>query len=625
MLTSIREKAQGVFAWIILVGITVPFALWGIQNYFDGGKEQSLVTVGDKDFTGSEISQAINQFRSSLPESVSLTDPQIKQQAIARLIQDEALFQHVKNEKLIVSDATAREFIKLLPYFQVDGAFDKQRYEGLLKAQGLSSGAFVARIKKALTMQQYQQGIVNTALATDQEIERFYALQDQTRSFNYAILSAPTDLPEPSEEQIQAYYQAHQELFFRPETLTVEYVELSRTQLAENVTVKESDLKAFYEEKKTQFTQPEKRKLSHILIAVNDDRTADDALAQAQSIKSELSSKTFSELAKEYSEDLGSAKSGGELGWMEKGLFVPEFEQAAEALSRGDVSEPIKTQFGYHLITVTELQPEHTQTYEQVKAELEQQYRKNLAENLYFEQFEQLTELAYEHPENLSTIAEKLDLAIKSTSPFTRNEGQGPAAEARFRQVAFGELVMRGENSDPIEPESGLAWVVRKKDYQPAEQEPLTKVLEQVTSLLKQEQARRALSERLSQIKQPMIEKSTKLVDLAKDVNAEYHQIDNLKRNGTEVTNEIREAVFSAQKPVADKATVFTVTLADGRQALIELTQVVSGKRPESNDDKENGLKQSLALANGQAQYNAAISLIQDSLTINTSKKLDEL
>ncbi|MDT8406662.1 MAG: SurA N-terminal domain-containing protein [Methylococcales bacterium] len=624
MLTTIREKAQGVFAWIILIGITIPFALWGIQNYFDGGKEQSLLTVGDREFTANEISQAINQFRTSTPQAQALGEAQIKQRAIAKLIQDEALLQHVAQQKLAISDATARTFITSLPYFQVDGKFDKQRYEGLLKAQGLSSAAFVGRIKKALLMEQYQQALTNTGFVSDYELQQFYALQNQTRTFEYAVFNAPTDLSEPTPEQIQDYYQAHSADFFQPETLTASYVELNRSQLADSVQVEEAALQTLYEQQKAQFQQPERRKTSHILIALNEQRDDAQALALAKEIHGKLSATPFADLAKEYSDDPGSAKQGGDLGWLEPGLFVPEFEQAVLELSVGQVSEPVKTQFGYHLITVTALEEAKQKSFAEVKEELDRQYRQSQAENLYFQGYEKLTELSYEHPDSLATVAEQLALSIHTTEPFTREQGQGVAANAAFRKAAFSDLVMNGENSDPVESEEGLAWVVRKHSYQAAELKPLDEVRDQVIQALKSQQAQLQLTESVDQLKQQRLTGAA-LATLAEQANGQFHAEQSITRTNSTVSRTLLDALFTAAKPDDNKPNVFSVRLSDSQQALVAFTSVTPGNISDVTSDEIDKMRQALTQAKNQLQFSAALKQLSTDLKVEQSKKLNDL
>ncbi|MEY4210877.1 MAG: hypothetical protein RLZ92_1258, partial [Pseudomonadota bacterium] len=173
MLLKIREKVQGVFASIILILICVLFSLWGIQNYLGGGKEIPVATVGDRDFYQNEVTQAYQQFAQNLA-GMKFDEENIKQQALDKLIRDEVLLQYVQDQQLVVADETAKAFIQTLEYFHKDGKFDKGQYQALLNSQGMSSGEFVNRIKKALVMDQLQRAVVDSAFVTQAEITNFF-------------------------------------------------------------------------------------------------------------------------------------------------------------------------------------------------------------------------------------------------------------------------------------------------------------------------------------------------------------------------------------------------------------------------------------------------------------------
>jgi len=366
MLTKIREKAQGAFAWGILIIICVPFALWGIQNYLDTGKEPAVATVGDKDFYQRDVNNAYEQYRQSL-QGVSIDEEILKAQALEKLIKDEVLLQYAYKAGLVASDETTREFITSLPYFQVDGKFDDKRYKALLSAQKMSSAEFVGRIKNALIMEQFQQSIIDSSFATQYDVESFFKIQNQQRDAEFLTVAYQKQA-QPSDEEITAYYQQHQDLYQTPEQVSVQYVELALEDLAKNIQVTDEKLKAFYEDQKGQYTTPERRKISHILFAVNDKVTDQQALEKAIKAKSELANKDFAVLASEFSDDKLTAKSGGDLGLFNAGDMEKAFEDSASTLKLGEISEPVKSAFGYHLIKVTELIPGEVKSFDSVKS-----------------------------------------------------------------------------------------------------------------------------------------------------------------------------------------------------------------------------------------------------------------
>ncbi|MDZ4153452.1 SurA N-terminal domain-containing protein, partial [Methylicorpusculum sp.] len=208
MLTKIREKAQGVFAWVILILITVPFALWGIQNYLDVGKEAPVASVGSKDFFQKDLTRAYEQYSQSL-KNTDIDEESLKSQALQKLIKDEVLLQHVNSLNLVISDETARSFITSLDYFQTDGKFDKRQYQALLNSQGMSSSEFISRIKNALTMEQFQRAVVENSFATQYDLESFFKIQNQQRDVEYVTVALKKITEQPSDEVIEAYFQQH--------------------------------------------------------------------------------------------------------------------------------------------------------------------------------------------------------------------------------------------------------------------------------------------------------------------------------------------------------------------------------------------------------------------------------
>src|SRR5512137_1014267 len=215
MLTKIREKAQGAFAWGILILICVPFALWGINNYLDTGKEAPVASVGDKDFYQRDVNKAYEEYSQNL-QGMGIDEQTLKAQALQKLIKDEVLLQYVHAEGLVVTDDEAREFIKSLPYFQVDGKFSDKQFKTLLSSQRISSAEFVNRIKNALMMEQFQHSIVDSSFATQYDVESFFKIENQQRDVDYLTVPLQSLTVQPTEEEISAYYQQHQDLYRTP-------------------------------------------------------------------------------------------------------------------------------------------------------------------------------------------------------------------------------------------------------------------------------------------------------------------------------------------------------------------------------------------------------------------------
>ena len=609
MLTKIRENAQGAFAWGILIVICVPFALWGIQNYLDTGEEAPVASVGDKDFFQRDVNKAYEQYSQNL-QGMTIDEQSLKSQALGKLIKDEVLLQHVHSKGLVTTDDTAREFIQSLPYFQAEGKFDDKRYKTMLSSQKMSSGEFVNRIKNALIMEQFQRSIIDSSFATKYDVESFFKIQNQQRDVAYVTVSVQKSAEQPTDGEVAAYYQLHQDSYQTPEQASVEYLELALEDIAKTIAVTDEKLKAFYDEQKDQYTTAERRKISHILFTVNDKIDDKTALDKAVKAKGELVSKDFAVVAAEVSEDKLTAKKGGDLGLFNVGVMEKSFEEAASTLKLGEVSNPVKSAFGYHLIKVTELIPGETKPFEVVKAELTKAYQKAQAETAFYETGERLTEMSYENPDNLKAAADALSLTVKKSAMFTKDKGEGIAADEKIRSAAFTEEVLKGNNSTPIELGTDRLVVLRLLEHKAATVRALTEVKSDIVATLLADKASHQAIEKARQIK-AKLQAGESIQSLAAENKLQLKVIAGLTRNKEDVPMPLSQAIFKAAKPVADKPSVFVVELPAGEQAVVSLSKVNVGVMTEDDKKQLELATKNIAKAFGQTEFNALVNSLQ--------------
>ncbi len=609
MLTKIREKAQGAFAWGILIVICVPFALWGIQNYVDTGEEAPVASVGDKDFFQRDINRAYEQYSQNL-QGMTIDEQSLKAQALEKLIKDEVLLQHVRSKGLVTADDTARDFIQSLAYFQVDGKFDDKRYKTMLNLQKMSSGEFVNRIKNALIMEQFQRSIIDSSFATKYDVESFFKIQNQQRDVGYVTVAVQKSVEQPAEEEIKAYYQQHQDSYQTPEQVSVEYVELLLEDIAKTIAVTDDKLKAFYEEQKDQYTSAERRKISHILFAINDKIDEKTALEKALKVKADLANKDFSALAAEVSDDKLTAKSGGDLGLFNVGVMEKSFEDAASALKLGEVSNPVKSAFGYHLIKVTELMSGETKPFEAVKNEVTKAYQKAQAENTFYESGETLTAMSYENPDNLKTVADALGLTIKKSVLFTKDKGDGIAADEKIRSAAFAEEVLHGNNSTPIELGTDRLVVLRLSEHKTAAVRELKDVKQDIVAVLLTDNAKQQAVEKAKKIK-VRLQAGESIQAVATENKLQVKTLAGLTRSKDEVSLSLSQAIFKAAKPVGGKPTVFIAELPAGEQVVVSLSKVKEGVMTEDDKKQLDLATKNIAKAFGQAEFNSLINSLQ--------------
>jgi peptidyl-prolyl cis-trans isomerase D len=619
MLTKIREKAQGAFAWGILILICVPFALWGINNYLDTGKEAAVASVGDKDFYQRDVNKAYEQYSQNL-QGLGVDEQAVKAQALQKLIKDEVLLQYVHAEGLVVTDEEARDFIKGLPYFQVDGKFSDKQFKSLLSSQRISSAEFVSRIKNALIMEQFQHSIVDSSFATQYDVESFFKIQNQLRDVDYVTVPVQPLKEQPAAEEISAYYQQHQDLYSTPEQVSVESVALSLEEIAKKVVVTDEKLKAFYEEQKDQFTTPERRKISHILFIVNDKVTEKQALEKAIKAKQDLASKDFSALAAEVSDDKLTAKKGGDLGLFNVGVMEKAFEESASALKLGEVSNPVRSAFGYHLIKVTELVPGDIKSFDSVKHEVTLAYQKAQAENAFYEAGQKLTEMSYEHPDNLQTVADALNVSVQKSALFTKEKGEGIAADEKVRNAAFSEEVLQGNNSSPIELGADRLVVVRLLEHKVAAKRDLNQVKKDVVAVLSKEKAQLLTVQKAQQIKE-RLQAGESIQSVVSENKLEIKTEKGLARGKNKLPEQLSEAIFKAAKPVGGKPSVFITLLPSGEQVLVSLTKVTAGIMSEDDKKQMELAKKNIANAFGQTEFNQVLNSLQVEADVEINTK----
>ncbi len=595
MLQSIRDRAQGVLAWIILLLICIPFIFWGIENYIGGGREQPVAVVGEKEIFQADVSRAYQQMAAKLGNLGQIEEPTLKQLALKNLIDEEVLRQTALDRGFLVSDAQIRDAIRGMPYFQNEKGFDQEKYTNVLRAQGLTEPYFVEQIRKGMEIGQLQDGITRSSFATRTEIERFLNLRDQLRTVEYVAISPVMSEAAIGPQEIEKYYREHEAAFRYPEKVSVQYVDLNLSDIAAKLEVKEDEVRAFYESEQDLYTRKERRKVSHILAAVGTkDREKGEAAALEKIREAEkllANGEEFATVAEKLSDDKASGKQGGNIGLVNPGELDAEFEKAAFALALGQVSEPVKTSFGYHLIKLTELEPGEVKPFESVRSEVENAYRRHQAENTFYEQGERLAQIAYESPDSLTPAAESTGLEIKTSDLFTRHETEGFGATPKVAEAAFGDQVLEGKNSDPIEITSDRVMILRLAEHVPASTKPLDEVREQVVAQIKMQKARELAAEEAARF-YTELKAGASLAGLAESNNLKLEKPDALARIDTKLPRELIKAVFSADKPVSGQSVPFRVALPDGQHVVAVLLAV---QAKSDSDQKDKGKESEMA------------------------------
>jgi peptidyl-prolyl cis-trans isomerase D len=623
MLQAMRDRVMGILGWIIIGLIIMTFALFGLGSYLQNRSHVYAAKVNDTEISPRELQIAYQNQRANMQRALGdsfdpalIDDEQLRKQALDSLIQKQLILQAAKADGMAVSDQLLAARIHSISAFQQDGKFDQDRYQSLLFQQGQTPAGFEHETRELLTVQQLINGVSNTAFVTGSEIDRAYSLQEQTRSFDYIVVAADSfaDSIVPDEEEIAAYYQQHSEEFQTPQRVRLSYVRLKSSDISDSIEVSDDELQALYARKKASLKSKEQRRASHILFQVASDadqETVDKVKQEAEKVLARIrAGEDFGKLAAEYSDDPGSAKKGGDLDYFSAGTMVPEFDKAAFSMSVGEVSEPIRTQFGYHIIKLTDIKAGKIPPLEEVRDQLVKEIRQRQVDDLYYEQYEQLTDLAYENPDSLQASADGLGLEIKTSDWITATQGEGIGAYPKVRAIAFSDDVLEaGNNSEPIEVDQGDAIVLRVSDRESAHPTPLEEVRDTIVARLKQEGAARAAAEKGDQIMQELGgDKSMK--DIAQADELEFKEADKVGRNAPGYKPELIGAVFRLPRPADDQALTEGIALANGDYVVVQLKAVTDADPANMTEAMRTQLKQGFE----DMRHNMVLSTLVDSL-----------
>ncbi len=438
MLQAIRDRASGWIAYIIVILICIPFALWGIHQYFGGDDPLLAAEVNGQEIPLRLLNQEYQQQKryyqsimgKQLPQEYE--DRQLKENALANLVRNELLRQEVEKAGYHISDNVLLSQIQEIPAFFSNGVFDKQRYEQILEMQRRTPTEFEHRLRQQIRVSQFIEGLSQSAFIPGQSIDDYRRLVNQHRRFTYFIIH--TDLAkanaEVSDEAIEKYYKTHKNKFNTPPRVKLDYVELTEKSLIASTPATDQQLREYYQSQPDSYQTPEQRHARHILLKLSSSPTtkknqsAKQVEKRAQELVAQLrSGQKFSDLAKEYSEDSLSASSGGDLGWIARGDMDHEFENTLFNLKLNQISEPIKTESGYQIIQLIDIKPANRKAFDEVRGQVEKEYKQHIAEDQMTDLTEQLITLSYEQPDTLEPVADALGIPIKHTAWITADGG----------------------------------------------------------------------------------------------------------------------------------------------------------------------------------------------------------
>lgn len=607
MLQTIRDNSKGVMAFILIGFLVLIFALSGAEALFSGStRSGEVANVGGESITENEVTreiyrqrqQIMDQYGDSVP-SEFVSDERLREPAINSLIQRKTLVQSAREQGMAVSDQMLNSIIVDIPQFAgEDGRFDSNRYQQVLRSMGYTPAQYKSVLAQEVLLNHLTLGIGNSGFVTDDELQRFAALNFQTRDFRYVTLDEERVAEEVSvsEETIESYYQENQQQFQRPEQVSVDYIDLSVDNLMENIDIDEQTLRQQYQQNQAQ-GETNRQRLAHILFEDADT----DAVAEVQSRLEQGAD--FAELAEEYSDDLGSSSQGGDLGYVTGEGLPDAFMASVEQLNVGEVSGPVTTDSGVHLIKVLDERGAEESSFEEARDRIAQQLKRVEAENDFVALMERLGELSY-NADSLEPVAEELGLPLENTGLFSRDRGTGIASQPEVVEAAFSDEVLnRGNSSDLLELAPDRVVVIKKMDHREAYVRPLEEVRDQIAELLRERETRRLLAERGEELR-AALERGESLEQLAADADLEVHTAEDVERNDASVNRELLRHVFSLPRPEVGSPVVSSVQSGSG-YSIVSLTDVTNGSFQALEESERQSLRRNLAQMSGSREYSA--------------------
>jgi peptidyl-prolyl cis-trans isomerase D len=627
MLQTIHDKLKGWLAGVVLGAVGLVFVFWGINWTLSA--PNYAAKVNGTEISSSEVRQSYQQQLAQVERQANapLDDAQrteIKKRVLDQYVGGEALVSRADELGYRVSDQDLLNAMAEVPAFQVNGKFDKAHAVAVLRAQGRSIAEIEALFRRDVKLRQLDTALSASSFITASELARLRGLTLQQRELAWLTLPAAKYAAEatPDEAAVKAYYDAHKSLYMTPETVNLRAVEISLADLESKVTVDDAQLKTYFEEQKTKtperYTQPEQRRVRHILIQAADPK--EDAAAKAKAdalLKRAQSGEDFSKLARENSQDLGSAQQGGDLGWSDRKVWVAPFADAAFSMKEGEIRGPVKTQFGYHILKLDGVQPAAVKTFEQSRNDLETEYRRNEAERLFNAAQDQLADAALQNTTDIDVVARKAGLTAHDVPNFSRTDGGGSLGKSpAVLEAAFSQDVLDGRLSPIIEVDKGRGVVLRATDHKLPQQKPLETVRDSIVAAWKKQRgAELAQAAALDAVKRLNAGESWDAV--AKSLGVAPQPPKFVGRAEPAVPVEIRRDAFNEAKP-AGRPIYSSLALDSGDAAVVAFSAV---REDPSGDAKQQDaqLKREFAqqAASSEAQGYAAAARADAKVVIN--------
>lgn len=650
MLQKLRDKSSGWIATTIIVLLMVPFLFVIDSSYLGGVGANNVARVQappswwksapsfwpvsmmwrSAEITSDDFRTRFEQVRMSAREQQGdAFDPrqfeslENKRLVLEQLIDEQVVRLAADEAGIVIGDAAVAQYIQQIPAFQRDGKFDADQYRLALSQGGVarSPAAFDALVRDSL-----KQAVIPTALArsgfvTAGEAERLFKLLGQTRDVQLAVVDpVAADVAAVTDAQITQWYADHGDDFRQPEQVSVEYVELLASQLPPPVAADEAALRARYEAEKVRFVAPEQRRAAHILIEAGSDKAAARGKAQALAEQARAGA-DFAQLARENSADPGSKDSGGELGWVERGVMVGAFEDALFAMKTGEIAGPVETDFGFHVLKLEETKGGEGKPFEEVREQLAAEQLRADAEGAFNALSTKLVDEVYRNPTALAPAAAAAGLELKTAGPYSRDDAVGILAHPQLLRLAFSEvLIADGTVSEPVEISPGHTVMLRVSAHQAEAAQPLEQVRDKVAAAVAADVADKAMLAKVDALLASVADGKTTLADAAGKAGLSVQALDKLPRGVPVPGAKANAEIFRAQAPAEGKPTYGKLKLDDGRHALFALTAVTAGDVAQVPEQQRQMLTEQLSQIDGNNAAEAFVRGMREHFKVQVSE-----
>ncbi|HEY8327813.1 MAG TPA: SurA N-terminal domain-containing protein [Rhodanobacter sp.] len=630
MLQAMRNKMHG-WPSIIVLGLAVlAMSLFGMESYFMSNDDAFVAKVGKHEIDQRAFQDRVNQLRQQAAEqqgeqfdSSTFEKNETKLRILDGMVDEQLLLQANADWGLRVSDLAMRDYIASIPAFQVNGQFDGTSYRAWLTSQYKTPEMFENEIRSSLAIQLLPSTINDSTIATDAQLDHFLKLLSQRRDLRYFQLPRPTlDNKTVSDAEIETWYKAHQADYMNPEQVSVKYVEVVGADLPLAAEPSDDELRKRYASEKQRFVQPEQRLVSHILINVPANATPEQqkaALAKAEKIATEANSGDFAKMAEQDSQDLGSRRLGGDLGWLEKGVTNEAFDSALFAMQKGQISKPVLSTDGYHIIWLRDIRSGESKPFEEVRDQLVKESTAAERDRTYNEVAGKMSDNTYQNPTSLEPASVALKLPIKTTALFTRKGGEGVVANPKVVAAAFSDdVLVQGNNSGLIDLGNNHSVVIHVDQHVPAVAKTLAEVRADVQQKILDERAA-AVEKKQADEALARLRKGEAMDDVAKSLGASITTVNEAVRHAQMPAPLLTQA-FLLPHPAAGKPQFAAVDMLDGSYVLLAVDKVQDGDLSKVPPEQRESLRQQMAQAYG---YEATRELV-DQLKAKTKIKINQ-